>query len=113
VAADEERLALTKQALMQDYDWLAVFEYARDFGIQDVAEVLGAQEGYNDGDEWIVWGRLNDGRWFYLHAGCDYTGWDCQAAGDSSLADTEEEIIRMGMDFGARQRFGIPQPAPE
>lgn len=100
----------TIQELSESYDWTEAFSYANGFGIDDVAEIRNAAEGENDGDDWIIWGRLKDGRWFYLRAGCDYTGWDCQAWGDSFVAATEEELIRMGMDFGSRQRFGLKQP---
>jgi hypothetical protein len=103
---------ITVEQLQADYSWQEAFHYAS-FEISDIAEIRNAIEGENDGDDWIIWGRLKDGRWFYLHAGCDYTGWDCQAGGDSSTASSEEELIRMGMDFGARQRFGIPQPTPD
>jgi hypothetical protein len=41
----------------------------------DVEEVLGKDEGENDGKNWIIYGRLKDGRYFFLTAGCDYTGW--------------------------------------
>jgi hypothetical protein len=102
----------TTHDLENSYDWQEAFKYANGFNIGEVAEIRNAIEGENDGDEWIIWGRLNNGRWFYLHAGCDYTGWDCQAGGDSVTAPSEEELIRMGMDFGSRQRFGIAQPSP-
>lgn len=46
------------------------------FARVDVAEVLATAEGENDGPNWLCVGRLNDGRWFALNAGCDYTGWD-------------------------------------
>ena len=100
---------LTIERMLADYDWQAAFEYAS-FKIEDVAEIHGSDDGENDGDEWVMWGRLRDGRWFYLHAGCDYTGWDCQAGGDSVVHESRDEVIRMGMDFGARQRFGLLLP---
>jgi hypothetical protein len=43
---------------------------------EDVVEIYGIEEGENDGPTWIVYGRLSDGRYFNLAAGCDYTGWD-------------------------------------
>jgi hypothetical protein len=46
------------------------------FGREDVAEIIGMSEGENDGDNWLIAGRLNDGRFFMIEAGCDYTGWD-------------------------------------
>ena len=100
---------ITPESLQADYDWENVFMHA-EFGICDIAEVGQAIEGENDGDDWIIWGRLKTGQWFYAWAGCDYTGWDCQSAGDSYLADTAEELFRLGMTTSARQRFGIPEP---
>lgn len=46
------------------------------FTINDVVETIAVREGENDGRNWICVGKLNDGRWFSLDAGCDYTGWD-------------------------------------
>lgn len=101
--------------LKDSFDWQEAFKYADGFTIDDVVEIQHAIEGENDGDDWIIWGRLRsavpgDGPWFCLKAGCDYTGWDCQAAGTSYVASTRKLLIRMGMDFGMRQRFGIPEP---
>lgn len=88
-------------AALDDYDWQSVFEYAGETGENpplgsqtvnpcvpgckvslngftrlDVAEVIYIDEGQNDGDAWVLAGRLDDGRWFVLEAWCDYTGWD-------------------------------------
>lgn len=83
---------------LDDYDWHAVFGYAGEDGSsitghaliesvpddqsstgfftrEDVMEVTGKSEGENDGAEWMIYGQLWDGRWFYIEAGCDYTGW--------------------------------------
>lgn len=75
-------------------DWFEVFKYSDGgksapeatpgiegvsldpFGAGDVAEVLGSVEGENDESDWIMVGRLKDGRFFKVKAGCDYTGWD-------------------------------------
>lgn len=46
------------------------------FGMEDVAEVIHAVEGEPDGTDWRCALRLNDGRYAYVEAGCDYTGWD-------------------------------------
>ena len=46
------------------------------FDREDVAEIVFSREGEHDEMEWMIAGRLHDGRWFYLEAGCDYTGWD-------------------------------------
>jgi len=83
--------------LLNDGDWAEAFGCAGDSGqylgvdisavpgsdvptdpfrLNDVAELLAADEGENDGPEWLAAGRLYDGRWFFVAAGCDYTGWD-------------------------------------
>lgn len=100
----------TVKDLQESYDWREAFRYADDFKIDDVKEIHGAIEGENDGDDWIIWGELKDGRWFSLSAGCDYTGWDCQAGGNSHTASSREEIVRMGMVAGTRKRFGLMLP---
>ena len=72
----------------EDYDWKEVFDYAKPepvppeasvradaFCIDDVEEVYSAVNGQNDGDDWVMVGRLKDGRFFMVAAYCDYTGW--------------------------------------
>jgi len=83
---------------LEGYDWKEAFGYAGEpeahgsgvpteavpgsgiattpFSRVDVAEVLATAEGENDGPNWLCVGKLKDGRWFALDAGCDYTGWD-------------------------------------
>lgn len=83
------------------------------FARWDVAEVLACSEGENDGPNWLCFGRLGDGtgRYFFLSAGCDYTGWDCQASGDVNIGMTADEVIVFGMGPDDRRRLGIP-PIP-
>lgn len=95
------------EEMRADYDWQCAFEHAGEFGIKDVAEVLGFREGENDGANWLMYGVLNDGRYFYLSAGCDYTGWDCQGGGWGSTADTYESMVRLAMDEEGREFFGL------
>lgn len=94
------------EELKESYDWQEAFKFA-DFSIDDVAEVLHQDEGYNDGDPWIMVGRLKDGRFFFLSAWCDYTGWDCQAGGSSETADTEEDLYKYHLGEEERRRFGL------
>ena len=87
---------------LDNYDWWEAFKYAGEppeypslfdecsspqsafpgdevslarFTREDVVEIIGISEGENDGDDWVVCGRLRDGRWFSVRAWCDYTGW--------------------------------------
>jgi hypothetical protein len=45
------------------------------FRIGDVKRIDGSVDGEPDGEDWVAFGELNDGRWFCVTAGCDYTGW--------------------------------------
>lgn len=103
--------------MLDDYDWREAFYFANTirtatacasdgFTIEDVTEILKADCGENDGDSWIMVGKLKDGRVFFLDAWCDYTGWGCQAGGDAQVADSLENLVRYGMDEKGRERLG-------
>lgn len=68
------------------------------FDREDVSEICGISEGEHDERDWIVCGWLKDGRLFFLSAGCDYTGWDCQSSGRSYVAKTWGEIYLVMTD---------------
>ncbi len=51
------------------------------------------------------------GRYFYLAAGCDYTGWDCQASGYVEVSMDLERLIRLGIpaaDYEGMAKAGAP-----
>lgn len=75
--------------LMSAYDWQQAMEYAK-FTFSDVKTVILAQEGENDGANWKLIVELTSGKYGWLKAGCDYSGWDCQAWGDSGIEDSIE-----------------------
>lgn len=73
-----------------DYNWQETFAVSRrdgthlvagaecsdvGFDLGDVACTLSSAEGENDGEDWLWAGQLKDGRWAFVRAGCDYTGW--------------------------------------
>lgn len=62
-----------------------------DFALNQVVEVIAESEGENDGPDWVCVARMQDGRYAVMSAGCDYTGWDCQASGRIDYHDTLEE----------------------
>lgn len=117
--------------LLDDMDWRHAFEYAGEegkfgsYGTPQVDSVPGAQvdtsnftredvlvlyaadEGENDGPPWICYGLLKDGRYFYLEAGCDYTGWDCRAGGSATIGESKEQIERYAMTDRDRERLGV------
>ena len=94
--------------MLEGYDWESAFSYfpvSRD----QIKRVIKSEEGANDGADWIILAETTHGLFLAGRAGCDYTGWDCQAGGSGSLHSTEEAAIRMGLTRGERERFGYPE----
>jgi hypothetical protein len=77
------------------------------FSREDVKEIYGQCEGERDERDWIVWGKLKDGRWFVARGGCDYTGWDCRASNSGDVASSQPDIITFGMTPDERSRFEV------
>jgi uncharacterized protein (TIGR02996 family) len=83
--------------MLEDYDWRQAFGCAGEPGVElvggptraaptlttdpspftraHVALVVASRDGERDEKNWVCVGRLWDGRWFVVDAGCDYTGW--------------------------------------
>ena len=91
-------------------DWKEAFAYAEGFTRDDVAEVLAMVEGENDKASWLLLTRLSNGQFARLSAWCDYTGWDCEAGGDSATATDKDNLIRFSLTTAERKRLGVPLP---
>jgi hypothetical protein len=113
---------MTTDDLKQSSDWEAAFECAMrgvrgvlgytgslaHFTRYDVVAVLASAEGENDGASWIGAFLLSDGRFAFVSAWCDYTGWGCQDGGDTQVAATLDDLVRLAMTTEDRQRLGYP-----
>ena len=77
------------------------------FTRENVVKLVGISEGENDGADWLCAGKLKDGRWFFLAAGCDNTGWDCQAEGQAIIANTKKELLQFGISKEEKARMGL------
>lgn len=120
--------------IRQDWDWQETFRYAEGgnaqgespdirraapldevdlspFGLADVAVIFAATSGEPDEADWICWGQLRDGRFFSIRAGCDYTGWDCQAGGHAEVASSRALILAHGFDQDEQERLGLTSEA--
>lgn len=95
---------------LDTYDWREAFVYADPYTIEDVVKIIVKDEGENDGPDWIGIFEVSDGKFILLRAGCDYTGWDCQAGGRVEIFDTlaqtcskisltMNEIARLGKEL--------------
>lgn len=98
---------ITPQELQSDYNWREAFNTAGD-SVDNVTEVIAADAGYNDGDNWIAVVKLNTGGYAVMRAGCDYTGWDCCAGGNIEYYSTVEDAISvLTLTQEERDRLGI------
>lgn len=80
---------------------------AEPFQRADVVVVIAAADGENDGPNWIGVFKLKDGRFAFLSAGCDYTGWDCQSGGHAIVDDDLEHLIQFGLGADDRTRLEL------
>jgi hypothetical protein len=106
---------------LNDYDWKEVFEYAKPSAVitdegeistapftrEDVQQVIAKSDGEHDERDWVAVLKLRDGRYASISAGCDYTGWDCQANGHAQVARKKKDIIRFGLTEDERERLGF------
>lgn len=100
-------MVMNLEYIKNDYDWREAFEYADGFAMDDIQTIANLAEGQHDGDDWVIYGQLKNGKWFYLSAGCDYTGWDCQASGTSGLEETRDLIERLHLTSKDRDRLNV------
>lgn len=119
---------------LNDRDWACAFEFAGDrtgdgycydnadgsmpFDIdtnkpseepvmrEHVVEIFGIIDGEHDGENWKLFGALRNGRYFYLSAGCDYTGWDCKSSGEC-LVSSSFDAIKFRIPVDVLQEMGI------
>lgn len=106
-------------AEIDTYDWQEAFKYASPtrcegstcsdaaFGREDVSRIVALSEGENDGANWIAVFELSDGRFAFLSAWCDYTGWGCQEDGSSWVADDLAGLIQFGLGADDRARLNL------
>jgi len=100
---------MTTEDLLNNYNWREAFAYAP-FEPEDVEEILHYEEGENDESSWVGVFKLKNGKFGYVDAWCDYTGWDCQAGGDGDVADTFEELQHWKLTTAIRRRLNITLP---
>jgi hypothetical protein len=89
-------IEITLEKLLRDRNWAEVFADENSGNVSketdacppgadvdltppsrdDVAEIIAAVNGDNDGPDWVGVFRLKDGRFLVASGSCDYTGWD-------------------------------------
>lgn len=104
-------MAITVEEFKNAYDWSSAWGVssqapkANHYTMDDIAEVLAADEGENDEQNWVALLKMNDGNVVFLDAGCDYTGWDCQANGFIDVNTLEYWMGPLGLEPVTRERL--------
>jgi len=68
-------ISQTLESMSASFDWKYAFENYSKFPMESVSRIVASVDGENDESNWSAVFQLNDGRFGYLDAGCDYTGW--------------------------------------
>jgi hypothetical protein len=104
---------------LNDYDWKEAFKCAcyggashvlfledslRDIKIEDVDEIFFMEPGMNDDKNWELCGKAGD-IYFFISAGCDYTGWDCRSWGDAVWSHSFLELVELGLTKELRRNW--------
>lgn len=110
---------ITLEEMKDDYDWQQAFFFGNNvnavlgddscpsdtFTLDDVEKLLAADPGENDGAYWVAIVVLKDGRFAYIRAGCDYTGWDCQSWGEAFVSGSFTRLWQYGVDEFEKTRL--------
>lgn len=80
-----------------------------DFTIMSVKEIIALDEGENDVEDWIGLFRLNDGRYVFISAGCDFTGWECRAGGNGLVSNNLRDLFKIGISDREKERMNITE----
>ena len=85
-----------------DGDMQSYYEYnGKDFDefkFEDIEHLLACIPGENDGFNWHWIVRLKNGKYGYVTAWCDYTGWDCQSGGSVHIANSARDAALLAKD---------------
>ena len=109
----------TLRELRDDWDWNEAFGRSgkasnpitreveeRQYKTGDVVEIVAISVGENDERPWVGLFLMDDGRYLFVDAWCDYTGWDCQSGGSAEWFRTKEEAVAC-ISAEARERLGL------
>lgn len=121
------KIEISLEDLKHDYDWAQVFADENAGNVskdttevppgsyvstepasrEDVAEIIAAVNGENDGDDWLGVFLLKDGRYLIASGGCDYTGWDCRGGNCLLVAESYNDVLQFGLSEQEKERLEL------
>lgn len=75
-----------------DYDFKECMKYAP-FKVEEIETLIACYPGAADEDSWHYIAKLKDGKFGWVTASCDYTGWGCQEGGEGKICTSIEDAI--------------------
>jgi uncharacterized protein (TIGR02996 family) len=81
------------------------------FTLADIATIIAKSPGINEDTDWLCLGQLHNGRYFFIEAGCSYSGWDTHGTGRLIIGPNFESIVRFGPGVAQRLRLNLPEPS--
>lgn len=63
------------------------------------------KEGKNDWKPWLLLCQLDNDKYAYFRASCDYTGFDCQGGMDLYISESKDTLIQMAMNEEDRKEY--------
>lgn len=78
-----------------DSDLEYCFQYDCSMDPKEIKNVLAQVPGEADGFNWHWIVEMNDGTFFYVTGGCDYSGWGCQDWGEAKEASSPLEAAEL------------------
>ena len=70
---------------------------------ENITEVYFYQNGQKDESNWYILGKLVSGYYFYMEAGCDCCGFDCQGSIQFTFSHHLINLIKFGLDNKSRK----------
>ena len=71
----------------------------------NISKYIWGEEGENDFVDWILLCKLNNGKYAYYTAWCDYTGFDCQGGMKLYISSKLKTLVKMAMDDKNRTKY--------
>jgi hypothetical protein len=74
---------------------------------ETVSKIFFYREGENDGNEWIIVGKMINDDYFSFQASCDYTGFCCRGGGEIVFAPSSESLRERGLPIDVPENISL------
>lgn len=72
---------------------------------ENIVDYIWGQQGCNDEEGWALLCKLDNDKYAYYYAWCDYTGFDCRSGMDLYIADDVKTLVTYAMNPAERDSY--------